>query len=744
MEQERFSLTNHRLVLHRGLGYQLGLGILIIIVLPALIMGSLLLIQRQRALKQDAEDTLSLLGQLKVEEIIRTQRELRDAMEQLISVPSNYDVYQRALMSRGNNDENLQEVQQNFEQTMDSFASIHHIRLYSSNAVGTLVEQGPEPPIISSRLSQIAQITATTVTDIYEGVDGIPVVDVIVPVVENNATRIIGYVIVTQNLTLAGNDPLPTMFAPVQQSLELDGFSSAYVGLFDPSGRILASSDSEQAFSIDLAQHPSIETLHFGEGLSTQQIERGAVREYDSPIFNENVRGYFVEIEELSWILIIEVPEVDVLQPLLSRTVPILVIGFGGIILLALVWNISVYRSVDAPLRQLSQAISLFSPTESSHKLVPVERQDAVGKVHNTFVELSDQISQTVKRLQSDNDIYARDMSIISEAGRLVQDVQDVSYLLEQFVRMICEHIPIIDYGQIFLLEADVIDSAVLIAGTGDTGRRLLSQGYRQSLTETSHLGQVVITGKPILVKDLDKHPEKRQLDLMIESQTEAIIPMCIGESVIGIIDIHSRQQGIFTAHDLTILSTVGAMIANAVEYYHLSSELVTGMYRQIHVEDSREIRVQRSVDTVSAQVGKSSIQKSYNWTHLQEEAVKARKAVVHRQKDMVSFALPIVLRGEVLGAVEWSIEAHRFNQNMLLTAQELVDRLSIATDNARLFEQSQRLVERERLINEITRKLSTQTDVRQILQVAVRELGQALGTTETNITLDIGKHTTN
>jgi GAF domain-containing protein len=80
----------------------------------------------------------------------------------------------------------------------------------------------------------------------------------------------------------------------------------------------------------------------------------------------------------------------------------------------------------------------------------------------------------------------------------------------------------------------------------------------------------------------------------------------------------------------------------------------------------------------------------------------------------------------------------------MLQTAQDLVDRLSIATDNAQLFEQSQRLVERERLINEITRKLSTQTDVRQILQVAVRELGQALGTTETNITLDIGKQTTN
>jgi GAF domain-containing protein len=215
---------------------------------------------------------------------------------------------------------------------------------------------------------------------------------------------------------------------------------------------------------------------------------------------------------------------------------------------------------------------------------------------------------------------------------------------------------------------------------------------------------------------------------------------MNIGESIVGIIDLHSRQHNAFSARDLSILSTVGAMIANAVEYYHLSSELVTGTYRRTDSVDIRDARSQRSADAVSAQAGKVAIQRSHNWTDLQEEAIKVRKAVVHREADVVSFALPIIFRGEVLGAVEWTIEAYRFSQNMLQTAQDLVDRLSIATDNARLFEQSQRLVERERLINEITRKLAAQTDVRQILRVAVRELGQALGTTETNITLDMGK----
>jgi GAF domain-containing protein len=738
VERKGFLLAN------RGLGYQLATGILIIVVIPALIIGSLLLVQHQRTLKQNAGNTLSLLGQLKVEEVVRTRQELREAMGQLIAVPSNYEVYQQALLSRGENDVNLQQVQQNFDQTMNGFISIRHMRLFSTTAAGTLIERGTELPLSSSRSQQIVQVASTTVTAIYAGFDDVPLIDVIVPITDNGEVRTIGYVIVTQNLEMAGNDPLPNIFEPIQEPPQIENFPSTYVGLFDAAGRVLVSSQGDQAFSLDFAEHPSIETLRTGEGLSTRQIETGKVSEYDSPIFDENVRGYFIEIDELAWILIIEVPEVDVLQPLLSRTVPILVIGFGGIILLALVWNAGIYRSMDIPLRRLTQAMSVFSPIESNQTLVPIERLDGVGKLHNTFVGLADQINEAVKKLQSDNDIYARDISIIDETGRLVQDVQDISYLLEQFVRMLCEHIPVIDYGQVFLLEADVVDSAILVAGIGETGRRLLSQGYRQSLTQTSHLGQVVITGKPIIIEDLDKHPQKRQLDLMVETRTEAIIPMRIGASVIGIIDLHSRQHGVFVSHDLTILSTVGTIVANAIEYYHLSSELVTGMYRRGSATDVRDTTVQRSVDSVSAQVGKVSMQKHSSWTKLQEEAVKARKAVVHREEDIVSFALPIILRGEVLGAVEWSIEAHRFSQNMLQTAQDLVDRLSIATDNAQLFEQSRRLVERERLINEITRKLSTQTDVRQILQVAVRELGQALGTTETNITLDIGKQTTN
>jgi GAF domain-containing protein len=74
------------------------------------------------------------------------------------------------------------------------------------------------------------------------------------------------------------------------------------------------------------------------------------------------------------------------------------------------------------------------------------------------------------------------------------------------------------------------------------------------------------------------------------------------------------------------------------------------------------------------------------------------------------------------------------------MLAVELANRLAVTADSARLFDQSVRAAEREALINEISGKLTQQTEVSQILQVAVKELGQALRVPQTSIRLTRAK----
>jgi GAF domain-containing protein len=109
---------------------------------------------------------------------------------------------------------------------------------------------------------------------------------------------------------------------------------------------------------------------------------------------------------------------------------------------------------------------------------------------------------------------------------------------------------------------------------------------------------------------------------------------------------------------------------------------------------------------------------------------------------DTVTFAVPVSLRGQVLGAIEWDIPRATYNDNARQLARELAARLAISADNARLFEQAQRLAERERLVNDISSKLTQQSDVAEILKVAVREVGQALRVPNTSIRLATSKAT--
>jgi GAF domain-containing protein len=73
-------------------------------------------------------------------------------------------------------------------------------------------------------------------------------------------------------------------------------------------------------------------------------------------------------------------------------------------------------------------------------------------------------------------------------------------------------------------------------------------------------------------------------------------------------------------------------------------------------------------------------------------------------------------------GDREWTEEDVAF-------VQAISEQLGQTLESARLFAETQRRAERERLIGDITSKIRASTDMHDILETAAVELGQALGT---------------
>ncbi len=95
-------------------------------------------------------------------------------------------------------------------------------------------------------------------------------------------------------------------------------------------------------------------------------------------------------------------------------------------------------------------------------------------------------------------------------------------------------------------------------------------------------------------------------------------------------------------------------------------------------------------------------------------------------------FSVPIKLRGETIGnLMVKSPEGSTWNQDQMDLIQAVAERVALSAENARLFDETTRRAERERLVTEITSKIRSTNDPEEMIRTALEELRTALGATQ-------------
>ena len=414
--------------------------------------------------------------------------------------------------------------------------------------------------------------------------------------------------------------------------------------------------------------------------------------------------------------------------------IALLVVLLPGLALIGLAWAL-LRLYVISPLERLREGLNQLAVGGYDRPLPVPPTPDEIGQATAQLNIINDQFQSALRDSESTVAQRIRDLEAAREIGLALSPIRDTRILAERAITLIAERFSAIYYAQLFLLD-DSGANAILWAGTGETGRRLLNRGYRIAIDDSGLVGQALRRGLPMTASEMDQSPGIGSVSEYSDTKARCVLPLRAGSNTLGALDLHSRASDAFPEVERRLFQTIADQLSSTIQTVQLFEELqmrvneFEALNRQTVAKAWRDYALTLRTDITRLASDQEAV------SPLQRHVIQTGRSAELREGDRIRFAVPIRLRGQPLGAVEWDVPHVHYTDALRTLAEELTARLALTADNIRLVEQSQHQAQRERLLNEIGGALTQQSDIAQILETAVQQLGQALNVTQTVVQL--------
>ncbi len=289
----------------------------------------------------------------------------------------------------------------------------------------------------------------------------------------------------------------------------------------------------------------------------------------------------------------------------------------------------------------------------------------------------------------------------------------------------------------------------------GGMGQEPLIERTIIRIGDPSGISEVLRTQQSTLLRNNDL--PARRAHMLASANLALAIPIISGKTVLGVLDIQSAQLDSFTESENTMLGLLANEIAIALRY----SGSVGNLERALQEREGDLARLQSQLQEFRLRDRQSL---GDIWTQYMSgrggaigydmeagndlnivaasdlppaiyNTLKNGKPHTEIIDDEQVINVPIIFRNITLGAMCFSIPREQaVSERQLEMAEIVAERLALALENTRLFEQSQSQATRERKASEVGNLLIGATDVRALLNLAAEQFNEALGAVHTQI----------
>jgi GAF domain-containing protein/HAMP domain-containing protein len=464
-------------------------------------------------------------------------------------------------------------------------------------------------------------------------------------------------------------------------------------------------------------------------------------------------------IAGLGWTLVIHQQQDVALASVNEQVQEVLILALfilGGAAVAALV----VAYALAGPITRLSGVAAQVAAGDLTVQ-ARVESGDEIGTLATIFNTMTRQLREFIDSLEARVSARTRQLETVGQIGQRLTGILDLSDLLREVVNRTKETFNYY-HAHIYLLD-EKGDSLTLAQGYGEAGAEMKARGHNIPLeAPRSLVARAAREGRIITIENVRVEADWLPNPLLPETHSEMAIPIILGSQVVGVLDVQSEKVGGLTQEDETILQALANQVAVAVQNARLFTETQEALYeaqrlQQLYTGQAWDkLSVSRSSDYEYRQPALPPLKQVSTPEAL--AALKQKQTIDLRQPTMgqaatrqtnktdgaveihvpAALATPLRLRDQVIGV----LGIHSEDPNRQWTADEIAlieavsEQMSLAIENARLFEESQRNAWRDQVISESTAKVWSSAEIEEVMRAAVAQLGEKLRASEVVIRL--------
>ncbi len=432
------------------------------------------------------------------------------------------------------------------------------------------------------------------------------------------------------------------------------------------------------------------------------------------------------------WHIVTFVPQATLLAPVQAQTRRLVMINIA-ISLVSILVAILVTQPLVGPIVNLTHTSEQIAGGDLEAE-ADVRSEDEIGTLARGFNSMTARLRELIATLElrvaertRALEKRAVQLRAAAEVGRAAASLRDLNELLGQVVRLIGERFGFYHVG-IFLLD-DTGEYAVLRAANSEGGQRMLARQHRLPVGERGIVGFVTAEGKPRIALDVGEDAVFLANPDLPETRSELALPLVVGGRILGALDVQSKEANAFTEEDVATLQVLADQIAIAIENARLFEENREALEaaRRAYGEISRA--GWRLIGELYPELGYRAAGREVTRLNQQPpepqalEAMRSGKAIL--TPDRLGLYLPVVVRGEAIGVLRLFKKDGAWTEDEVTVANQLVIQLGGALDSARLYFDLSRRAARDRAVSEIAAQLAATSQIENILETTVQELGR-------------------